>query len=174
MKKLEPHQMVELSFEKRKKSMSICYHLMKKTVFQKIFECPTKRFDIICSREKMSENFRRQWRRQQKKISEDQRRVQSREKHVIRQEVTDRRKLEEMSRKLVSMTLIVIYRLGKICSTKGKAQQFCINYNFDHVKKSLSRDSFFQPRMHPYAGSEFWPRKVFERLQYHALDLFPK
>ena len=112
--------MVELLFEKRKKSMSICYHLMKKMVFQKIFECPIKRFHIICSLGKMNKTFRLQSRRQQKKISEDQRRVQSRERHVIKQEVTEQRKLEEMSRKLVSMTLIVIYRLEKICSTKGK------------------------------------------------------
>ena len=49
--------MVELLFEKRKKSMSICYHLMKKTVFQKIFECPIKRFHIICSLGKNKQNF---------------------------------------------------------------------------------------------------------------------
>ena len=74
-------------------------------------------------------NFRQQWRRQQKKILEDQRRVQSRERHVIKQEVIEQRKLEEMSRKLVSMTLIVIYRLEKICSTKGKAKLFKFHEN---------------------------------------------
>ena len=77
-------------------------------------------------------NFRQQWRRQQKKILEDQRRVQSRERHVIKQEVIEQRKLEEMSRKLASMILIVIYHLEKICSTKGKAKLsiFHENKNF--------------------------------------------
>ena len=49
--------MVELLFEKRKKSMSICYHLMKKMVFQKISECPIKRLPIIWSLEKMSKKI---------------------------------------------------------------------------------------------------------------------
>ena len=56
MKKLVRHQMVELLFEKRKKSMSICYHLMKKMVFQKISECPIKRLSFGHSK-KYQKNF---------------------------------------------------------------------------------------------------------------------
>ena len=85
--------------------------------------------------QKTSQNFRQQWRRQQKKILEDQRRVQSRERHVIKQEVIEQRKLEEMSRKLVSMILIVIYHLEKICSTKGKQ-----NYPYSMKIRILSRE----------------------------------
>ena len=85
-------------------------------------------------------NFRQQWRRQQKKILEDQRRVQSRERHVIKQEVIEQRKLEEMSRKLVSMILIVIYHLEKICSTKGKAKLSIFHENWN-LSREKSRHS---------------------------------
>merc|ERR1712235_177317 len=80
----------------------------KKMVFQKIFECPIKK---------------QQLRRQQKKILEGQRRDQSKEKHVIKQEITEQRKLAEMSKKLVNMTLTVIHHSEKICSTKGKSDK---------------------------------------------------